>query len=73
MKAIQIKEFGGPEVLKIEEVPTPEPGEGQVRVKIEAIGINFSDTAVRKGLRPLSLPLTPGQKPRVWWMRVDQG
>jgi NADPH2:quinone reductase len=60
MKAIQIKEFGGPEVLKIEEVPTPEPGEGQVRVKIEAIGINFSDTAVRKGLRPLSLPLTPG-------------
>lgn len=60
MKAIQIKEFGGPEVLKIEDVPLPEPGEGQVRVKIEAIGVNFADTAVRKGARPLSLPLIPG-------------
>lgn len=60
MKAIQIKEFGGPEVLKLEEIPLPEPGDGQVRVKIEAIGINFADTAVRRGARPLSLPLVPG-------------
>jgi NADPH2:quinone reductase len=60
MKAIQIKEFGGPEVLKLEEIPLPEPGEGQVRVKIEAIGVNFADTAVRRGARPLSLPLVPG-------------
>lgn len=60
MKAIRINEFGGPEVLKVEEIPLPNPGEGQVRVKIEAIGVNFADTAVRKGARPLSLPLTPG-------------
>ncbi|OGO15228.1 MAG: NADPH:quinone reductase [Chloroflexi bacterium RBG_16_48_8] len=60
MKAIRINEFGGPEVLKVEEVPLPEPGGGQVRVKIEAIGVNFADTAVRKGTRPLSLPITPG-------------
>jgi NADPH2:quinone reductase len=60
MKAIQIKEFGGPEVLQVEEVPLPEPGEGQVRVKIEAIGVNFADTGVRKGARPLSLPVIPG-------------
>jgi NADPH2:quinone reductase len=60
MKAIQINEFGGPEVLKMEELPVPEPRDGQVRVKIEASGVNFADTAVRKGARPLSLPLTPG-------------
>ena len=60
MKAIRIKEFGGPEVLNIEDLPLPEPGDGQVRVKIEAIGVNFADTAVRRGARPLSLPLTPG-------------
>lgn len=62
MKAIRIKEFGGPEVLKLEEVPVPEPGAGQVRVKIEAIGVNFSDTAVRGGARPLSLPIIPGSE-----------
>jgi NADPH2:quinone reductase len=60
MKAIRIQEFGGPEVLNIVDIPLPEPGEGQARVKIEACGVNFADTAVRKGARPLSLPLTPG-------------
>jgi len=60
MKAIRINKFGGPEVLKIEDIPLPEPGEGQVRIKIEAIGVNFADTAVRRGARPLSPPLTPG-------------
>ncbi len=60
MKAIRVHEFGGPEVLRYEEVPLPEPGPGQARVKIEAAGVNFIDTYHRKGLYPLQLPFTPG-------------
>ena len=60
MKAIRISEYGGPEVLSLEEIDTPEPGEGQVRIKIEAAGLNFIDTYHRTGLYPLELPLTLG-------------
>jgi NADPH2:quinone reductase len=60
MKAIRIYEPGGPEKLRYEEVPLPEPGEGEVRVKIEAAGVNFIDIYHRTGLYPLSLPTTPG-------------
>ena len=60
MKAIRIYEFGGPEKLRYEEVPLPEPGEGEVRVKIEAAGVNFIDIYHRTGLYPLPLPATPG-------------
>ena len=60
MKAIVIREFGGPEVLKIEDVPLPEPGEGQVRVKIQAAGVNFTDTVLRRGDRAARPPVTPG-------------
>lgn len=60
MKAIRIHEFGGPEVLKYEDVPVPEPGPGEVRVKIEAAGLNFIDTYHRRGLYPVELPVTIG-------------
>jgi NADPH2:quinone reductase len=60
MKAIRIYEFGGPEKLRYEEVPLPEPGEGEVRVKIEAAGVNFIDIYHRTGLYPLPLPVIPG-------------
>ena len=40
MKAIRVREFGGPEVLKVEEVPTPKPGPGQVLVRVKAAGVN---------------------------------
>jgi NADPH2:quinone reductase len=43
MKAVRIHENGGPEVMRVEELPTPEPGEGQVRVNLEAAGVNFID------------------------------
>ncbi len=62
MQTVRIHEFGGPEVMKLEEVPTPEPGAGQARVKIEVSGVNFIDTYHRKGLYKLPFPLTLGQE-----------
>lgn len=50
MKAIRIYENGGPEVLKLEELPTPEPGPGQALVKVAAIGVNFVDIYNRTGV-----------------------
>jgi len=62
MKAVRIHNYGGPEVLKYEEVPIPEPGPGEARVKIEAIGINFIDIYHRTGLYPGTLPFIPGME-----------
>ncbi len=62
MRAIRIHKFGGPEVLSYEEVPIPQPGDGEARVKIEAIGINYIDVYFRTGLTKAALPLTLGQE-----------
>jgi NADPH2:quinone reductase len=62
MLAIQISRTGGPEVLDAVDLPIPEPGSGQVRLRHEAIGINFIDTYHRTGLYPLRLPITLGQE-----------
>lgn len=63
MKAVTLSRYGGPEVLTYQEVPTPEPGEGQVLVRLEAIGLNFGDTVIRQGLHPYaSLPAIPGSE-----------
>jgi NADPH2:quinone reductase len=62
MKVIRVHEFGGPEVLKLEEVPTPRPAAGQVLVRIHAAGVNPYDTYMRNGTYPVKppLPYTPG-------------
>ena len=62
MKAIRVHEFGGPEVLQLEDVPDLTPGPGQVLVRVNAVGVNPVDTYIRSGLYPLkpSLPYTPG-------------
>jgi NADPH2:quinone reductase len=60
MRAIRFETTGGPEVLQSVEVDTPEPRPGQVRVRHEAIGINFIDTYHRTGLYPVKLPCIPG-------------
>jgi NADPH2:quinone reductase len=58
--AIRIHETGGPEVLRWEEVEAGAPGPGQVRLRQEAVGLNFIDVYHRTGLYPQALPFTPG-------------
>jgi NADPH2:quinone reductase len=62
MRAIQVAAVGGPEVLKLVEVPVPVPAAGQVLVKVEACGVNFIDTYLREGRYPAPLPFVPGQE-----------
>jgi NADPH2:quinone reductase len=58
--AIFVEEFGGPEVLTLQDTSASEPGPGQVRIRHEAIGLNFIDTYHRSGLYDVALPFTPG-------------
>jgi NADPH2:quinone reductase len=62
MKAILVREFGGPEVLALEDVPSPRPGPGQALVRVHAAGVNPVDTYVRSGAytRLPPLPYVPG-------------
>lgn len=62
MRAIRVKEFGGPEVLRLEEIADPIPAKGQVLVRIKAAGVNPVDTYIRAGTyaRKPPLPYTPG-------------
>jgi NADPH:quinone reductase len=62
MKAIQIQETGGPEVLQLAELPIPQPGPGQVLIRIEATGVNFIEIYFRKGVYKPALPFTPGSE-----------
>ena len=57
-QAIQISEYGGPEVLRLVDVTVGDPGPGQVRVRHHACGINFIDVYQRTGLYQNPLPLT---------------
>ena len=62
MKAIRINGFGGPEVLRLEDVPAPAPAPGQVLVRVRAAGVNPVDTYIRNGVHAVrpALPYTPG-------------
>jgi NADPH2:quinone reductase len=48
MRAIQVREFGGPEVLELVDLPAPEPGPGEVLIRVSRAGINFADTHQRR-------------------------
>ncbi len=62
MRAIQVKEFGGPEVLELAELPDPEVPDGALLIEVEAAGVNYADThqAENSYLAPAELPLVPG-------------
>src|SRR5215216_6442890 len=73
MRAIQVREFGGPEVLEFVELPAPEPAAGEVLVRVARAGINFADTHQRRNeyLAAAELPLVPGTE--VAGVREDTG
>lgn len=63
VKAVRIGQYGGPDVMKIEEISLAAPGAGEVQIEQKAIGLNFIDTYFRTGLYPApSLPFTPGNE-----------
>jgi NADPH:quinone reductase len=62
MRAIEITQTGGPEVMVLRELPTPEPGPGQALMQIEACGVNFIDVYQREGRYAVPLPFVPGQE-----------
>ena len=63
MKAIQVHNFGGPEVMQLEEIPDLAPSSNQLKIEVKAIGVNPVDTYIRAGIYPLKpeLPFTPGK------------
>jgi NADPH:quinone reductase len=60
VNSIRVHKTGGPEVLRIEEVPDPAPGAGEIVINVEAIGVNFLEIYQREGLYPMDRPFTPG-------------
>ena len=62
MRKIVVHQYGDPDVMQIEDAPMPQPGAGQVRVKIAASGLNFIDTYKRSGAYKAALPFTPGEE-----------
>ncbi|MCZ6534346.1 MAG: quinone oxidoreductase [SAR324 cluster bacterium] len=62
MKAMRVHEPGGSEVMKYEDIDTPQPGEGELLVNLDACGVNYIDTYQRSGLYPMPLPFTPGNE-----------
>jgi len=75
MKAIQVHQFGGPEVLALHEIPTPKPGPGEVLVRVRAAGVNPYDTYMRNGSYAIKppLPYTPGSDAAGTIEAVGQG
>ncbi len=62
MFAIRVAGHGGADVLAYEEIPTPQPGQGELAVEVVAAGLNYIDTYQRSGLYPMTLPYTPGSE-----------
>jgi NADPH:quinone reductase-like Zn-dependent oxidoreductase len=60
MKAVRIRSFGGPDVLKYEDVPLPQPGAGEIRIRVIAAGVNLVDWKIRQGYGNFTLPMTMG-------------
>src|SRR5215831_8235930 len=73
MKAIYIEQTGDPEVLTFGERPMPEPGEGEVLVRVVASGVNFTDLNLRSGINKTPLPAVMGSEAAGLVERVGSG
>jgi len=73
MRAIRIHSPGGPDALRVEDVPVPEPAAGQALVRVEAAGVNFIDVYQRIGFYTIPLPFIPGQEGAGTVERVGEG
>jgi NADPH:quinone reductase len=73
MKAVQISEFGGPEVMELADIPRPEPAEGQVLVEVRGAGINYADTHTRTDDYHVSAPLPYVPGGEIVGIRTDTG
>jgi NADPH:quinone reductase len=62
MRAVRVHTIGGPEQLITDEVPVPEPGHGEIRIRVDAAGVNFIDVYHRTGVVKLPTPFTPGME-----------
>lgn len=62
MKVVRFHATGGPEVLQLEEIPTPSPEPGEVLIRVDAAGVNFIDIYQRSGAYKMTMPFTPGQE-----------
>ena len=62
MNAIRVRQYGGPDVLRVEEARIPVPGDGQALIKLRASGVNFIDIYHRMGLYQVAVPFTPGME-----------
>jgi len=69
MKAIQIKQTGGPEVMELVDLPVPQAKANEAVVKIAAAGVNFIDVYNREGRYKAPLPLVLGQEAAAWCRR----
>jgi NADPH2:quinone reductase len=73
MRAIRVHEAGGPEVLKLDEIPAPTPGAGELLVDIEAVGVNFIEIYQRAGLYQMTRPYPPGAEAAGVVRQVGEG
>ena len=73
MRAIRVHEYGGPEVLRLEEIADPRPGPGDAVVRLDAIGVNFIEVYQRKGQYPTPTPFTPGREGAGTVVAVGEG
>lgn len=76
MRAIVMTAFGGPEVLRLTDIPEPEPEHGQIRVRLYAAGVNPAEAYIRTASMPSSnpyCPIPPGLMARELWTRWARG
>ncbi|SVC55189.1 uncharacterized protein METZ01_LOCUS308043, partial [marine metagenome] len=73
MKAIQISELGGPEVLVYKDVKEPDVSDDQALLDIKAIGVNYTDVYTRTGMTPSKVPVIPGVEASGIVLRAGQG